>query len=192
MFAAILTGLIPYPHADSGCSSSGEIYLASNGKHIDLILPPALIEPVVLRNLAPGGVPPFISIGWGDLDFYLNTPEWSDFSLSLACGALFLGKQSAMHLSPIAAIDSTWRKVEFCEHQASALSAYISASFARRDGIPIRVKSGAYGRNHAFYLANGHFSPFLTCNEWVNRAFHYSGLASPLWSPFDKALLFYY
>jgi uncharacterized protein (TIGR02117 family) len=192
VLSAILLGLIPYPVPESGCKISTEIYLASNGKHIDLILPPSMMEEAVLDNFGSNSFPEFIAVGWGDLDFYRHTPSWSDFSYRLAFSALFFQKQSAIHIYLVSNRDKSWKKVRLCDHQANALSDHIAASFVRERGIPVPAEAKSYGNTDKFFLANGDFSPILTCNEWVNRAFHFSGIKSPLWSPFDKALLLYY
>ena len=70
------------------------IYLISNGVHLDIVVPKANsykdwreeleIDPSIEDQVN------LVAFGWGDRDFYLNTPEWSDLTFSTSFNALFL------------------------------------------------------------------------------------------------------
>jgi len=86
------------------------VYLMNSGVHTDFVLPVSN-EHVDWRRYFPientkekDTSLTFIAIGWGDKDFYLNTPEWADLTLKTAVSAgLGLGT-SAVHATYHASI----------------------------------------------------------------------------------------
>ncbi|MGN6746768.1 DUF2459 domain-containing protein, partial [Neisseria sp. P0024.S002] len=88
--AAYILGKIP----QDGTASDGEVtlYLHSNGVHADIVMPlsddffdwTSIINPA--DSTAGQGDAPirYVGIGWGERNFYLNTPQWSDLTASTA------------------------------------------------------------------------------------------------------------
>ena len=93
-FAFILS-IIPVNKNFTETKESGiVIYLLTNGVHLDIVVPKVSNYKDWREDLE---INPFIdtqvnlvAFGWGDRDFYLNTPEWSDLTFSTAFNALFL------------------------------------------------------------------------------------------------------
>ena len=93
--AAYILGKIPQ---DSTEASDGDVtlYLHSNGVHADIVMPlsddlfdwTSIINPA--DSPAGQGDAPirYVGIGWGERNFYLNTPQWSDLTASTAVQAL--------------------------------------------------------------------------------------------------------
>jgi uncharacterized protein (TIGR02117 family) len=83
------------------------------------------------------------------------------------------------------------RHIVLASEDYRRLAAFIAAQF-RHDaaGDVIIVPGAHYGRYDAFFEAEGHYSAFETCNEWTRQALAVAGVRVPLWSPFDRALLF--
>ena len=82
-----------------------EIFIISNGVHTDICLPVEttqinwadFIDTKTFRGI--NQKPQFISIGWGDKGFFLDTPDWSDLNASTAINAAFLPSSTAMHVT---------------------------------------------------------------------------------------------
>ena len=80
-----------------------ELYILTNGVHTDLVVP------VKSKYINWSSKLPFentkgqktdfdyISFGWGDKGFYLDTPTWAELKFSTAFKAAFWLSDSAMH-----------------------------------------------------------------------------------------------
>lgn len=169
-----------------------QIFLSTNGVHLDIILPQHLASPQLLHGLNATSAK-YLAFGWGDEDFYLNTPEWSDLTLATALKALFLESPTLIHLTRYNNSGSNWVVVEVNQKQLTKLNAYLLKSFFLDNNcnkIPISAKG--YAQNDDFYRANENYNCFKTCNTWVNNAFKESELKACLWTPFDFGLLWKY
>ena len=85
-----------------------DIYVRTNGMHTDLILPAqsserdwySIIPPADLHRIEDNtvGQTEYLSFGWGDKGFYLDTPTWADLKFSTAfIAATGLGKHRHAH-----------------------------------------------------------------------------------------------
>lgn len=176
------------------------IYVMSNGVHTDLVLPTknefidwSSVFPYE-NTLDKKENLPFIAIGWGDKGFYLNTPEWKDLKVSTAAKAATGIGETALHVTyyKIIILDDETKKIEISETQYLALINYIKQSIEYNElqnAQPIETNA-QYGKNDAFYEANGAYSIFFTCNTWTNDALKSSGIKASKWVAFDKGILF--
>jgi uncharacterized protein (TIGR02117 family) len=200
LHCAIFCSFIPV-HSNYQGTKNNEItiYILSNGVHLDLVLPEKNIlkdwseevEPDVLIKEQVA----YVAFGWGDKKFYLNTPEWSDLTLRTAFNALFRKGPSALHVSYFRTLeqDKNCLKIEVSEKQYCKLVQYIENTFLHDNrGCTKRIGNFSYERWDQFYEARGSYSPFFTCNTWVNKALRKSGLRSCLWTPFDKGIFWQY
>lgn len=176
-----------------------EIWLHSNGVHVDVVVPAqndtfdwyAVVAPSHTRS----GSTDFswLAFGWGDRGFYLNTPEWKDLRFSTAFKAtLGLGK-SAMHTTYHAQMTVSERTHRFMISRANYLTlcTFLKSGFeTTEDGAfqPIGLHA-RYGQHDAFYAGNGRYSLFKTCNSWTNNALKSAGLPHCLWTPFEGGLM---
>ncbi len=168
------------------------IYLNSNGIHLDIIIPTESIECYLTKNLSITSKEQYISFGWGDKNFYLNTKTWNDLKFSNVCTALFLKSETLMHVTKHSATDPNWVIVPLSEKQLKLLNTYIYNSFNVNVTGKKTILPTSYGLHDNFYLANGSYSCLKTCNTWVNNAFRYAGLKSCLWTPYDFGVLSLY
>lgn len=141
---------------------------------------------------------PFVSFGWGDRGFYLETPTWSDLKASTALTAVAGIGSSVMHVefrtAPAAYVgNDEFRMLVVSIDRAHyrALVEFLQASFQRDPAgrpqpIPLPAAlAGAYWSGpHAFFEAVGHYSLIRTCNVWTTEAMRVAGLPTPWWSPF--------
>ncbi|MBN1119058.1 MAG: TIGR02117 family protein [Bacteroidales bacterium] len=196
---ALIPSLIPVNRKSLSQQNQKYIYLATNGVHADIVLPATdsavdwfksldidtLIQPYVK----------FISFGWGDKQFYINTPEWSDLKFDVAFQAVFLKGQSAMHVSPHRNISEGKNviKIPVSEKQYLKLIEFIQKSFEEnKAGNFIKIDVKGHGKYDLFYVAKRTYNLFYTCNTWVNDGFKSSGMKACLWTPSDKGVLHMY
>lgn len=167
-----------------------EVYLSTNGVHLDIIISINELNIELKEGLKFTQDEKYFSFGWGDENFYLNTPTWNDLTFGNAFKAMFLKSPTLIHLTKYKQIRKYWTKVILSESELKKLNQFISESFKKDvSGNKIIIANSGYSRNDDFYKANGSFSCFKTCNSWVNKAFKESDLKSCLWTPFDFGLI---
>lgn len=177
----------------SGENRNHSIYLNTNGVHLDLILPIDLIDESVLDGMKYNEQDAFLSFGWGDENFYINTPTWDDLTISNAVGALFLKSSTLMHVSRYRRYNSNWVEVKVNDKELQTINGFINASFKKDElGRKLHLENAGYTKTDDFYKALGSYSCFRTCNSWTNEAFKESGLKACFWTPFDFGLLWKY
>jgi uncharacterized protein (TIGR02117 family) len=112
--------------------------------------------------------------------------------LSIAVKAVLGIGPSAMHTTFLKNVkeDEFCRKLEISKSQYIDLVNFIESYFKKDSlGNFINISTpNTYGSNDAFYEAKGKFTPFFTCNTWVNSALKNSGLRSCLWTPFQSGI----
>ena len=166
------------------------IYLRTNGVHMDIIIPNELISDDLKEIVACNDSDSFMAFGWGDKEFYLNTPTWGDLTPSVAFNALFLKSESLMHTDRFKKRQKYWYPVPINSAQIDLLNQFIKASFDLDiENKAQELKGSGYSSTDQFFVANRSYSFFFTCNTWVNSAFRKSGIRSCLWTPFDFGLI---
>jgi len=189
VISLILT-LIPVNYADNAVDNTETIYLRSNGVHLDIILRKKDLEKPLINGLVYLPADNFFSFGWGDEDFYLNTPTWSDLTFKTAIKAVFLQGPSLIHVSRYERVQTKWVEIKVSKSELGKINALIQKSFrADTNGEKIHLSEKGYSYNDDFYKAEGSYSYYKTCNSWVNTIFKKSGLKSCLWTPFDFGLI---
>jgi len=195
---AFIFSIIPVNRkADS--STDLDIYIKSNGVHLDIVLP--------LRNEIKDWTTDiwiaheiihranFVSFGWGDKLFYLNTPEWSDLTFRTAFIATFLKSPSALHIDYYEdlQIDDKCRMIPISREQYRTIVNFIEDSFLHDSSDnKILIKGFQTTDYDCFYEAEKSYNLFNTCNTWTNKCLKKSGIKSCLWTPFDRGTLYHY
>ncbi len=165
------------------------VYLSSNGVHLSVIIPKDNLSPNLTNDLAINYTTNFIHFGWGDENFYMNTPTWNDFKFSYAFGALFLNNPTLIEVSKHRYKQKKWTKVPVNNKQLLKLNAFIENTFLlNQNKEKIVIQQTMYPKSQLF-KANGSYSPVKTCNTWVNDGFKESGIKASYWTLFDFGLL---
>lgn len=192
LFALVL-GAIPLNRDFADERDGIPVYVRTNGVHAELVLPSRRLidwsaDFPANDMSALDRVLPWISFGWGDRGFLLNTPTWSDLRPSTALVALSGLGQGALHVEYLEQAPAGGaRRVLLSAAQFERLTMFVRASFVLKDDRPVRIATG-YWHTDAFYEAVPVYTPWHTCNEWVRRALHTAGVRVPVWAPFDTAL----
>ena len=176
------------------------VYLVDNGIHADIVVPVKegcvdWSEVVPPGDTASGVRGSWLAFGWGSRDFYLNVPEWSDLTPGVAIRAISGTGGTALHATycsePI--IGAGCRRLQLSAGQYDALVKYILAGGNRNAaGCFVRIPHNGYGWNDAFYEGNGRYSPFFTCNTWVNSALKACGQRCCLWTALSAPIFWKY
>lgn len=201
----ILVLLLPYiPVAKKPASDPQNvtIYILTNGMHTDLVMP-VKSEVIDWNNEIPAGKTlsgktdyRYISIGWGDKGFYLDTPTWAELKPSTALKAAFWQSESAMHCTYYDKMTEgeDCKKITLTQKQYVELTEYVKSKFDRnQNGKPIFIQTNAvYGNNDAFYDAQGSYSFLNTCNTWTNNGLKAAGQKAALWTATDFGIFQHY
>lgn len=184
------------PPADPGPDGVW-IALVSNGWHVDLAVPlkAAGVDwetDFPASDTGLGGALPYISLGWGDRDFYLETPRLRDLKAKTAVNALLGRGPAVMHVTHLPAMPAGTgvHRLKIQALSYRALAARLRAELQRDDrGEPVVVAGKGFGNSDAFYEAKGHFSPLTTCNEWLAAHLRAVELPAGLWSPLPSGIM---
>lgn len=183
-----------------------EILVSSSAIHADVIVPirnahfdwtTCLPEGSFQADLSAAQ---WLAIGWGDRGFYLETPTWSDLTVSNFLKALLWPTRSCVHVSAIGKLPRQGlQSVKISVAQYKQLVTYLRSSFkksvvahnATSVGDVIPIPNQAYGSSDAFFDGVGSYNCFNTCNSWANRALKSAEIRAPLFAPMPKCLMLY-
>ena len=163
-----------------------KIYLSTNGNHLFLVLKISDLSEEILESIEYENYDRYMSFGWGEENFYLNTPTWNDLTYKNAFTALFFITPSLINVSAHSYRDRHWTDIALSAEELCRMNEFIAKTFKYDEsGGKIKLESGLYPVTERFYKANGKYTLFNTCNTWVNSALKYSGLRACLWTPFE-------
>jgi len=197
--AAFILGAVPANVAWRQPDQGITIFVRSNGIHTWIVMPKVNAEmdwrpyalPAHLRD-PRWGAADHIAIGYGNREFYLNTPTWADLSVKTAALALFGSGPTLLHVEHVdrPRAEEWQRPIRVTPAQYRRLAGYIQRRFQLdAGGRPIPVLGRGYNDWDMFYEANGGYSLFLTCNEWTGRALRAAGVRMGLWTPFEQSIM---
>jgi len=191
LYTAAAFGVLLLPQSVTVWEDGPTIYACDNGVHTDLIVPVmagntdwralfgqrAIVAPVTAYD--------HVAFGWGSRDFYINTPTWADVDIATAAKSV-LWDETVLHVeyrpSPVAAENCRpWRAGPAAY---ARITGYIRATLRLSGGLPVQAAPG-YGARDAFFVANGQYTLFETCNQWTGRALRLSGAPVAPWTPFS-------
>ena len=168
------------------------IYVQTNGVHTGIVVP--AVSPgkdwrtrVPARDLPdPSRAGKWLAFGWGDRDFYLNTPRWQDIRAGPLFRALTGSTNTLVHVDHLDdfASDENWRPVRLRADEYRRLTEFIDATFADRVGV-----THGYTTRDVFYTARGRYNAFTTCNVWTGNALRHSGVRTGIWTPFESDVM---
>ena len=189
--AGALGGAIPrnadWREAERGVT----IWVATNGVHTGVILPTRTAEHDWSQLVQAGHIADpryagrYLWLGWGDREFYLNTPTWSDVSPGTVISAAIGSDRTLVHVDHLIEPYSDARPIRLSPEQYRRLVAAIRASFDLRDTRPIR----GYDVADVFYPARGHYDGLRTCNWWTGQMLAEAGVRIGAWTPFSATVM---
>lgn len=191
--AAVLLGIFPINHQYHQTSDGIDIFIRANAVHADLLLPMKTGQRDWNARLRDLDAREYLSIGWGDRAFFLETKNWSDLRLDNATLALTGMDSAVLHIAsedrPQISMDTVRIRIS-CAQYALMIADIDSAFKLDAFGRPIVIAGAHYADNDHFYEASGRYSMFTTCNEWVRGVLATAGIRTSAWAPFSSALMF--
>lgn len=180
-----------------------EVYLIKSGPHMDFLVPVHHtlhnweLEFPYQNNKIVDTTFEWIAIGWGDKDFYLNTPTWGDLTVSTATNAAIGLGSGGIHATyyydipeekPIIRLKMTpLQYQQFCKYVRGNLQ------MKNHKTIPLHSKvEGVTGDYDRYYDAKGSFSIMHTCNTWVNNGLKASGQRACYWTGLAEGIFYQY
>ena len=154
------------------------LYVVSHGWHTGLIIPASYLNQTIPDLKERFGDTAYYEIGWGDKGFY----QAQEVTTGLTLQAMFWSEGAIMHVVAVPDSPSKYfgqsKVVSTCltNEQISALSTFVSNSFARdSQGHLVRLKQGIYG-NSQFYDGKGRYYLLNTCNKWTAKGLLSAGV----------------
>lgn len=192
LISLILT-YIPISEKTGEGAKKHTIYLTTNGVHSDIVFPKSLMIPALLKGQKHHPKERFFAYGWGEENFFLNTPTWGDLTFSTAFGAAFLKSNTLIHVTRYRSKRDKWIPVLVTDNQLQKLNEYVLNTFYEDPSGKHRIEGASYTPNRdSFYKAQGNYMFYKTCNTWVNTALKESDMKASLWTPFDFGVLRWY
>ncbi len=199
LLAALVLGLVPANARWQEPEQGITIFVRSNGVHTWIVMP-KLTPQFDWRPFAPPehlrdpryGWGDHVAVGYGEREFYLNTPRWSDLRLSTAVRATLGFGDALMHVEHAHAPQpEEWqRPIRVTPAQYRRLATLVAASFRTRpDGATLPLLGRGYNDWDMFYEAHGGYSAILTCNEWTGRMLRGAGIRTGLWTPLEQSIM---
>lgn len=193
--AGMIGGAIPanpdWRAPDRGIS----VWVESNGVHVGIVVPKRAAGVdwrgfAAQRDLSDPRFAGYdhLAIGWGERDFFLNTPTWADVRLRTVLAAGYGSDATLLHVEhvPRPREGGDVRRVVLTPGEYRRLVAAIVAS--RGPGPGLR----GYAANDVFYPARGHYSGVTTCNAWVGWVLRFAGVRVGAWTPFPETVLWWF
>ncbi len=167
------------------------VYACDNGVHTDLVVPVATGN-TDWRALfgqqafiAPVAAYDHIGLGWGSRDFYINTPTWADLDIATAVTSV-LWDETVLHVEyrPRPVAGENCREWPADPASYKLIAGFIRGTLRLSGEHPVQAAPG-YGARDAFFVANGQYTIFETCNQWSGRALRLAGAPVAPWTPYS-------
>jgi len=191
---------IPVNSKDEDPARDVTIFIKSNGVHTDIVFPiknqykdwTPLVHPT--KTTSKDSTFQYVGIGWGDRDFYLNTPQWSDLKASTAFKAAFWMGTGLMHATFHHEPKESERciKVMVSKQEYLRMVNFAESSFIKTSGKSVLIEGASYGDHDLFFEAKGKYNLFYTCNAWANNCLKSGSQKAALWSLTDTGILGHY
>ena len=192
LLIGLLLSLIPV-NTKQQENTTKTIYLSTNGVHLDVVIPKSYLSPSLLQDLKYKENEPYFAFGWGDENFYINTPSWADLRLKNAASALLWNSPSLIHLTRYQNLQKDWVAVPINDAQLDLLNVELNNRFALDEAdSKILLDEPGYYHNDHFYGAKGSYHAFRTCNSWINDLFKTAKIKTSLWTPYDFGVMWWH
>ena len=176
------------------------IYISNQGIHTEIIVP---VEneyfnwnqylPLTEIGRDTNFEYKYLSFGWGDRAFMLETPTSTGINPVIAFKALFLPTPSTLQVKGYRVLPRNieTKCVKISGGNYLRMINFIKNSF-QLDAAGNKIKiSYGYHNNDSFYEAKGSYSILRTCNDWTAEALQQAEVNTPLWSTLSSSIMFH-
>ena len=196
LVAGQIGGMIPSNGDRVQAERGVVVFVETNGIHTGIVVPVSaagvdwrdLVKAEHLTDPRYAGT--HLAFGWGERQFYLNTPTWADVSASTVARSALGSDETLVHVDhlPPPIPDERIRALVLSEEEYRRLSAHIRASF-RLDAQGQSQPVEGYGPADSFYVGRGHYDAFRTCNAWTGDALRHAGVRIGAWTPYSWSVM---
>ena len=197
--AALVGSLWPANPGWKQAKAGVTVYVVTNGYHSGILLPASADGIDLTLTYRPTDLPDpddagnFLLFGWGDRDFYLNTPTWDKLDPATAFVAFWGSGETLLHVDHLKSPEevSDRRPIRLSRTEYRQLAAAVRATVRPgTDGYPVPVPG--YGRLDVFYGAKGRYSALNTCNVWTADMLAEAGVKVGRWTPFSGGVMWWF
>jgi uncharacterized protein (TIGR02117 family) len=164
------------------------IFVCANFAHAEIIMP--LTDVAIdwqsmfdIAEVKASHPELYLSFGWGDLAFFQQTGKWQDMRLGTTLAA-FSGRLPTtlrMVVQKMPRNDPECLMLVIDVKGRRAMANHIRETLATSPPT-LALGSEKYQR---YYIANGQYGIFHTCNQWVSDGLGKAGLPHAWYSPFS-------
>lgn len=194
--AALVGGAIPVNRDWRAPVRGVRIFVETNGVHTGIVVP-KVAAGVDWRPLARAehlgdprhGAHPYLSFGWGERAFYLETPTWADVRIGTVLAAAWGSDETLVHVDhlPEPRVGRDVRAVTLRPEEYRRLAAFIRGTFADASR-----RHRGYAAYDVFYDARGRYSMGRTCNSWTGESLATAGVRVGRWTPLPATVLWWF
>ena len=201
LYAVLVLVLGVIPTAGNTAAQGVRIAVCGTSAHTDFTLPVKAFglggEQIDWTSVFPMQAAKgknFVTIGWGQKEFFLTTPTWGDLRLTTTLRAI-VGAPSVLRVYYETTLppQSAWcRHVTVSAARYSDLARYIRQELQQdAKGSPVPVAAPEQGLEVRFYEGKSLFHAFKTCNTWTLGGIKAAGLPASLWTPLAYFILYH-
>ncbi|WP_291726346.1 TIGR02117 family protein [Bernardetia sp.] len=182
------------------------IYITSNGFHTDIVVP-IRKELDFFKTLKKDSAAntyfehdyQWLSVGWGDKNFYNESYNNNFPSVATCINAIFLPSKTLMHLEFYKnklREDKNCKKITLKKEEYEALLQHIEESFRTVEDASankrfVRLPQKGYYNSDYFFEAEGSYHLFYTCNSWTNEGLKNAKQKTALFAPLAHTVLYH-
>ncbi|MEG4484098.1 TIGR02117 family protein [Microcoleus sp. D2_18a_B4] len=185
-------------YSQTDCTIS--LYISNQGIHTEIIVPVKnesfdwnQFLPLTQIGREATSDYQYLSFGWGDRAFMLETPTSAIINPVTAFNALFLPTPSTVQVQGyrVWPQNKETKCVKLSGSNYLNIVNFIKNSFQLdAGGNKLKISYG-YHNSDSFYEANGSYSILRTCNDWTAEALQKADVNTPLWSTLSSAVMFH-
>jgi uncharacterized protein (TIGR02117 family) len=160
-------------HAAPGQETFGKsVFVVHDAWHSAVVVRTADFSPDALPELRDFPGAEYLEFSWGDRDYFPHP----DPGFSMALKAAFWSNGSIIHVVGVSgSLADSYPSAEIIaiplsEAAFQRLLSFVSQTFSRPGPASASAALPGLSANARFYLAQGQFSIFRTCNTWVAEA----------------------
>jgi uncharacterized protein (TIGR02117 family) len=176
------------------------IYVETNGFHTGFILPASaegidwhrIFPPTDLSDMRyhATGATDHVAVGWGERDFYLNTPDWRELNPATMARAAIGSDATLIHVYHMnRPQEGRYARKLVISHAAyRQLADRLMQDIAFPERGTLEPIPG-YGGDDVFYKANGRYSLLHSCNVWTGDHLRAIGVRVGAWTPAEHHVM---
>lgn len=182
-----------WSEADPAQERTIAVLIGTNGVHTEIAMPLVTPEmdwrPIFPASDVEARSRPYthVAVGWGEREFFLETPTWADLNPLTATAALIGGEgivHAAHYVRPAPSSDYRPLYLRPAEYRALAMEI-----MAQLDPPGAREVLDGYERHDVFYSARGVYHLGNTCNQWTSDRLAAAGVRIGRWTPFSGGVM---